>query len=387
MQYRCPELCNTPSNGDFMLEDVKDAKFVPGTHQVVICVDEMGIYVWDVLKGECGEWIKLGDSFNCIALSHADPWLFIQSCGFLSLWDRHQKSLLQDFELPSKVMIEAIQVSYDGKHVAVCSDTTVWLLEVDAILADKPCSDKREDVIPYISSSGISIAYHDFENAIEIHNQMTGVNGILDVKGSIRGFVDSMAFSPDGQLFAFSDDSSLYIWDLSQGSLRHSFGIPARAKNIAISPGDSADGQRVAVCTAFEVLIWNVNKGHFQRSIQSPDSLDKHPAGAYFAGTRLGVSWYLDAFQDRGSFHHEIFVLYDIKTGQHREKLNLPCSWVLLGAPGGSVSVSPNGKWVVSYVFVCRRLLLSDVEKGIQCAVIDVDATWFSFTDDVTLTT
>ncbi|KAF5637107.1 heterokaryon incompatibility protein het-E-1 [Fusarium sp. NRRL 52700] len=387
MQYKTPEVYNTPSNEEIWFESVKDAKFIPGTHLVMMCVDELGIYTWDFLKGECEEFFECGNSFSCFALSHADPWVFTQAGEFLSLWDRHEKSPLQDFKLPRKSNFKEIQVSYDGKHVAVCSSTTVWLVEVDAILDDKTRSGKQKDMIPYISSNGSSIAYRDFKNAIEIHNQMTGdLKNTVDIKGKVRGSVHSMAFSPDGQLFAFSDDSFLYVWDLNQGSLRHSLEIPARAKIIAIS-GESADGQWVAVCTAFEVLTWDVNKGQLQRSIQSPGSLDRHPYGACFAGTRLGVSWYYSPFQSIGSTPHEIFVLYDIKTGQHLLKLNLPCSWVLLGAPGGRISVSPNGKWVVSYVFECRRLLLSDVEKGIQYAVIDVDATWFSFTDDITLFT
>jgi hypothetical protein len=49
--------------------------------------------------------------------------------------------------------------------------------------------------------------------------------------------------------------------------------------------------------------------------------------------------------------------------------------------------MSPNGKWTVSYIFRCRRLLLSDVEAGIQYAVVDIDAKWFSFIDDSTLWT
>ncbi|KAF4333466.1 heterokaryon incompatibility protein het-E-1 [Fusarium beomiforme] len=209
MQYGCPDLIDEDSD-DLCDEHINDANFIPGTHQVMICGSEMGIYLWDVFKGECREWFIHSNYVDCLAFSQTDPWLFIASHGCLSLLDRHQKSLLHDVELPTKEVLKAIEVSYDGKQVAVCSSTTVWLLEVNAILANKPGSDRQEDGFPYISNNGTSIAHYDFENTIEMENQMTGVISTLDTKGIVRGLVNSMAFSPDGQLFAFSDDSSLY---------------------------------------------------------------------------------------------------------------------------------------------------------------------------------
>ncbi|KAF4947133.1 hypothetical protein FSARC_14038 [Fusarium sarcochroum] len=385
IQYQCPDLNDASCDEGF--ESINDAKFVTNTHSVLICGSEMGIYLWEAVNGELEQRLLHVDYANCLACSHYEAWVTIASHRELSLLCGNQGTLLQSLELPTEDSLEAIKVAYDDSKIAVCSSTTVWLLDVHSIPADRPSSERQRERFPYILNDGISIAYHDLDTTIEIENPMAGVATTLDIRNHVRGVVRFMAFSPEGQLFCYSDRSSIHVWDLGKRSWRYSFEVPAKIKHIAISSHVRGDGQWVAVCTSFKVLVWNITTGEFQRSIEFPDRWERRAARAYFVGTKLGVAWCLSARKSIGRTRDEAFVLFDIKTGHQLAQLELPCSWIVFEAAGGTLSVSTNGKWTVSYVFRSRQLLLSDVDTGMYCAVIDIDTQWFSFVDDSVLWT
>jgi WD40 repeat protein len=384
IQYKRPD---SEHEYDEMEESINDAKFVPNTHLVMICDSEMCIYLWDFLKGERKEWLMNDYYVDCLAYSHAESWMATASHKEVILLCRDQRTLLRELELPDGNGLKEIEASYDDKKIAVCSRTTIWLLDVQIIIGAKPSSDEQEIRFPHILNDGVSIAYHDLFSKIEIENPIEGTITTLDIRNNVRENVNSVALSPEGRLLAYSDRSSIYIQDFDRVHLWYSFEVNAKAKQIAISPDISGDGQWIAVCTPFGVVVWDVDPGKFHRLIEFPDNLGRHPARAFFAGTQLAVSWCFHPLQHPDNLQDETLVFYDIKTCQPLAQLKLPCSWLLFDSPGGNFSMSPNGKWTVSYIFRCRRLLLSDVEAGIQYAVVDIDAKWFSFIDDSTLWT
>ncbi|WZH42297.1 uncharacterized protein QYS62_003288 [Fusarium acuminatum] len=383
-QYKCPD-----SEREFTKigEDINDAKFVPNTHLVMICDNEMCIYLWDFLKGECNEWLMNDDYVDCLAYSHADSWMATISDKEVMLLCRDQRTLLRQLELPDDEGLYAIEVSYDDTKIAVCSRTTIWVLDVGIIMGTEPSSDEQKEICPHILNDGISIAYNDLFTTIEIENPIEGAITTLDIRDSLRESVNVIALSPEGRLLAYSDGSSIHIRDLYRGHLRYSFEVHAEAEYIAISSEIGGDGQWIAVCMPFGVVVWHIDPGQFHRLIKFPDESGRHPARAFFVGTRLAVSWCFHPWERSPDIRYETLVLYDIKTGQHLTRRNLPCSCISFSSQGGNLSMSPNGKWMVSYVFGCRRLLLSDLEAGIQYAVVDIDAKWFSFIDNSTLWT
>lgn len=384
IQYKCSDLEREYHGMD---ESINNAKFVPNTHLVMICGSEICTYLWDFLTGECNERPIEYDGVDCLAYSHAESWMAAAFRNKVTLLCRDQRTLLRELELPDNTWVGAIQVSYDDKKIAVCSRTTIWLLDVQIIVGAKPSSDEEEDGFPHILNDGVSIAYYDLFNKIEIKNPIEGTITTLDIRSNVCENVDLIALSPEGRVLAYSDRSSIYIQDFDRDHLGYSFEVNAKAKHIVISPDISGEGQWIAVCTPFGVVVWDVDPGQFHRLIEFPDNSGRHPARAFFTGTQLAVSWCFHPLQHPDNLLDETLVLYDIKTGQQLAQLKLPCSWLLFDSPGGNFSMSPNGKWTVSYIFRCRRLLLSDVEAGIQYAVLDIDAKRFSFIDNSTLWT
>ncbi|KIL90044.1 hypothetical protein FAVG1_06782 [Fusarium avenaceum] len=355
---------------DYRVNIIEHANFVPNTHLVMIFGNDERIHLWDFLKGECNERPMNDDHIHCLAYSHAKSWMATASHGEVMLLCRDQGTLLRQLKIPDDDGFQAIEVSYDDKKIAVCSRTTIWLLDVQIIMDAKPPSDEQKDRFPHILNDGVSLAYDDLFSTIEIENPIDGAVTTLDIQDSLRKNVNLIAISPEGRLLAYSDSSSIHIRDLDRGHLRYSFEVHAEAKHIAISSEIDGDGQWIAVCTPLGVVVWDVDPGQFHRMIEFPDNLGRYPARALFAGTQLAVSWCFYPLQHPDNLLDETLVLYDIKTGQQLAQLYLPCSWRLFDSTAGNFSISPNGKWTMSYVFRCRRLLLSDVEAGIHAGQI-----------------
>ncbi|CAG7565948.1 unnamed protein product [Fusarium equiseti] len=351
IQYKVPALDyhDGDSYGSCGMENVNDASFVPNTHTVMVCNGEGCIYMWDFLKGDCKEWVtneSYFDYVNCLSYSHAGSWIANATHEEVVLLRRDQRTLLRALQLPGAEWLTAIEASFDDKKLAVCSKSTVWILDVDIMIGAKQSSDEHEEEYPQILNDGVSIAYYDLRRTIKIENPMEGAITTLDIRNSVDGHINAIALSPEGRLLAYSDQSSIHIQDLDRESLRYSFKVHAEANNIAISSGINGVGQLVAVCMSFGVGVWDVDIGKFQRLIESPDNLGRHPTRAFFTGTQLVVSWYFDIFKDPDTLKDEILVLYDIRTGQQLTQLDLPRSSHMFDSEGGNFSISPNGKWV-----------------------------------------
>lgn len=378
---------NSEREYDEMKGSINDAKFVPNTHRVLIWGRRTYIYLWDFLTGECNEWPSKCDYVDCLTYSHAESWMTIAIHKEVILLCRDQQTLPRKLEIPDNEGLKAIEVSYDDEKIAVCSTTTIWILDVRAILDAKPSSEEEKDKFRYILDDGVPIAYHDdVFSTIEIENPIEGAITTLDIRDSLRENANVIALSPEGRLLAYSDESSIHVRDLDRSHLRYSFEVHAEVKHIAISSEIGGDGQWIAVCVPSGVVVWDIGPGQFHSLVNFHPKSGRYPARAFFVGTRLAVLWCFRRGR-RPDFRCETLVLYDIKTGQQLTQLNLPCSHPLSGIRRGNFSISPNGKWTVSYVFVCRRLLLSDVEAGVLYAVVDIDAKWFSFIDNSTLWT
>ncbi|KAH6970148.1 hypothetical protein DER45DRAFT_582331 [Fusarium avenaceum] len=344
---------------DKIEERITEAKFIPNTHLVMICGNGLHMYLWDFLKGECNEWLMNDDHIYRLAYSYAESWMATASHSEVMLLCRDQRTLPRRLELPVDNWLEAIEVSYDDKKIAVCSRTKIWLLDVQIIMGAKPSSDEQENTIRHILNDGIYIAYHDLFSKIEIENPIEGTIIRLDLRNNVHENVNSVALSPEARLLAYSHGSSIHIRDLDRDHFRYRFEAHAKAEHLAISPELGGDGQWFAVCMPFGVVVWNIDPAQFHRLIRLPDNSGRHPVRAFFAGTQLAVLWCFDLWYDAGNLRDETLVIYDIKTGQQLAQLYLPCG----------------------------RLLLSDVEAGIQCVVVDIDAKWFSFIDNSTLWT
>ncbi|EYB25417.1 hypothetical protein FG05_35358 [Fusarium graminearum] len=361
---------------DIRVKAIRNAKFVPDSSLVMITVENGGMFLWDHSNMKCKKWLWGGNSIECFAYSHAEAWMVITSRNEIVLVDRDQKVILRlSYPYEPYWLFQDIQVSYDDKKIAVRSDTTAWLLDVQTGQADRP--KKRESCI---LDDGVTIASHDDATTIEIENPITEVTSTLDIRNTVDGQVNSMAISPDGQLFGYTyrsqqDSTSINIWDLKKESLRFRVEAPGYLSDMAISPIVTDEDQWLAVCTSSKLILWHVNTTRFHLSITSPDKLERPCGKPFFRGTWMGVIW---TYQRR----KDLFVRYDIKTGQQLSQMDIPTR-----VNHYDTCLSPNGKWLLSYFGEYRQLLLSNIEAGVRCAVIDHNIGYLSFIGDSVLWT
>ncbi|KAI6756139.1 hypothetical protein HG530_011875 [Fusarium avenaceum] len=250
IQYKRPGI---GYEDDWMMGEISDANFVPNTHLVMIYGDEC-MNQWDFLEGECNEWLEY--CLGCHAYSHAESWM-VTTCFYeVRLLCRDKQTLLRKLELPDDEGLKAIEVSYDDTKIAVCSRTTIWVLDVRIIMGAKPASYEQKEIFPRTLNDGVSIARAGLFTTIEIENPIEGAITTLDIRDSLRKIINVMALSPEGRLLAYSDGSSIHIWDLDRGHLRDSFEVHAKANHIAISSEIGGDGQWIAVCIPFGVVAF-----------------------------------------------------------------------------------------------------------------------------------
>lgn len=395
MQYHGPDLDDYDLAMD---EDINDSKFLPNTRLIMLCggVRDTCIYLWDFLKGECREWLNNDNRVNCLTYSHTGSWITTTSEGGVELLCRDRRTVLRQVQLPVEGGLGEIQIAHDDRNIAVRSQTKVWLLDVQIILTDELSSDTEEATYHTIMKDGVSVVSYDPDSTIRIESPMGETIDAVDIRNGVSEKVNDIVFLPEAKLLASNDWSSIHVWDLERARFRYSFDAQAFVLSITLSSDDSCSSQWIAVRTPFQVLVWNVSTGQFQQPIELPNRSGREPATMCFAGSQLGVLWLFPCVRHSGDGRHGMFALYDIQTGQQLAQLELPYFWneprslcYFCNGPrslGGNLCMSPDGKWIMS-AFEFGRLLLSDVKAGIQCAVVDIDARWFSFIDDTALCT
>nr|CEG02763.1 unnamed protein product [Fusarium pseudograminearum CS3487] len=359
-----------------------DPKFVPNTHKVMICCPREGIFLWDVLKGELEEWFLSEDYSYPHACSHNASWVAIASQKELSLLNSVQRIVQQNMELSAAVPIRGIVVSYDDRQIVVHAKTRAWLLDVHTLLDDKSHIG-GEKPTSCILGNGETIAYSTF-GRVTIQNPIEESTSEPVILYNLHHMPSLMALSPDGQLIGYYDSSAIYILDLEGTSFRYTIHPFAKVQHIAISSKGIGTSEWiwVVVCTEFKVRVWYAGTGQFQSPINSPDTLERTPFEPCVPGSFLGVLWRSARENESKEGGCEIFVSYDIETGQPLTQLVLPYYHHTK-----SLSMSPNGKWLLFCISNTGQLLLSDLEAGIHCAIIDTPIVRFSFIDNSALWT
>jgi WD40 repeat protein len=73
-----------------------------------------------------------------------------------------------------------------------------------------------------------------------------------------EGYPRLLTFLPDGNMLGATHDGRVYLWDLDGKEVRR-FGKPDATADLAFAV--SADGKKIAVGNAGNVVLWDVTKG------------------------------------------------------------------------------------------------------------------------------
>ncbi|CAG7565949.1 unnamed protein product [Fusarium equiseti] len=315
-EYDCP-------NPD-LYGPVLDAKFIPGTYLVMLSASDSPLYLWNIFEQRIEEWIHHYDhSLIQIAFSNQGFWIAVATGTGLLLYDRRERVILKELELPNADETSLITFSPDDDKIAVRDEKRIWIVDMDSLLALDPAPATRGDSDFFISNSGRSVAYvaHD---KIEIQDVSTGralcTSSLEDVKGA---GLDGLAFSPDDQHVALIRRPSIFSWNLTTAELQHTFIEPGYGRLLALSNKDNDGGQWIATDPSFrDVSVLNTTTGNRERWITPSDPVLEIPDALAFTSCHLGVLWCSRVLSpgsepgsERGS-ENALFVLYNIRTGE-----------------------------------------------------------------------
>ena len=191
--------------------------------------------------------------------------------GKVCLWDSETLELLETLRDDPKSRVRSLAISPNGKMLAIGDArgrVELWDLDSKVKLGEIPAHAREVGALTF-SPDGKLLAtgelqwlpkkdneWVDTENTEESYLKVWNVTTrepVFELRGH-WGSVNSIAFSPDGQVLASaSQDSSIRLWNMADGKqLRVLFGFDA-LNDVAFSP----DGSKIAAaCNQGVVQVW-----------------------------------------------------------------------------------------------------------------------------------
>ncbi|EXM20378.1 WD40 repeat [Fusarium oxysporum f. sp. vasinfectum] len=358
-------------------DQIYDAKFIPGTHSLLVCTYEKAIYKWDYFEHKYEEWSRFDHETRFLAFSYSESWMVIGNYSEAFLYDRDQLTLLQSLRLPTQESLCRISVSFDDQKIALCAESEIWIVDVPALFVSQTSSMQGEYGKLRVSDNGRRIVY-ELGDRIEVWDVTTrSILSSLAKSNVVHGASWDMAISPGGQHLAFVDSSSVSTWNLVNNELQKLSIHDSTGKQLAISDKIGNEGPWVAVSESPSVVaVWNLTKSKPKISIETPD-IEQSVASLAFSSDHLGVVW-----GKWGQSHDAILTLYQIRT---RRKV-----YALAGCPSlwhARFRLSLSGKWAIFESCTYDPSIICYWRTEPFAVQFHMDAGHFFFLDDSTLST
>ena len=339
---------------------VRSVAFSPDGRRVLAGCDDKTLHLWDVATGALIRTYRDAEWINSVAFS-PDGTRFLSGSGFsqsgaLKLWSAASGTLIRTFEGHSTV-VKSVAFSPDGVRVlSGGEDNTLrlWDAASGTLLHILYASAS----IGAFSPDGARIVSASNDPTLKLWDVATG-NLIRAFEGANVGWVNSVAFSPDGTRF-LSADTNVKVWDAASGALIRSFEQNAdqndapRVFSVAFSP----DAGRVLSGGYGKLKLWNASTGalistfeghagHVKSVAFSPDGRHVLSGSATMARMIGGLR------EELGSKWNKTLVLWDTGTSALVGTFNYT-DWV------NSVAFSPDGSRVIAANGYDKTLTLWD---------------------------
>ena len=209
------------------------------------------VKLWDITKQSLAHTFEgHQDNVNSVAISSDGKYLVSGSDDkTVKLWDITNQSLVHTFE-GHQFRVNSIAISSDGKYlVSGSKKNTVKLWDITNKSLVHTFKGRQDDPFAAAISSNSNYLIFDANNE----------NGKLGQALGWDYWVSSVAISPDGKYLVFSShDNAVYLWDITNQSLVHTFEDHQDAvASIAIS----SDGKYLVSGSSDNTIkLWDITK-------------------------------------------------------------------------------------------------------------------------------
>ncbi|MCI0744603.1 MAG: protein kinase [Verrucomicrobia subdivision 3 bacterium] len=287
--------------------------------------------VWDAASGRLLHTLRDDGGLRAIAISPNSERILTGSSGGAKVWlAATGQQLLPLVEGHGSAILSAA-FSPDGKHVATggwhgSSQIKVWEIVSGREVLSIPAHKEGAWSVAFSPDGQRLVA--DYGRQARVWDAASG-RELMSIEGDPNGFVQSVAFSTDGQwLVTGGDDGTARIWDSATGRELFTFrghGLPITS--VAVFPNRQwiVTGSRDKTAK-----IWETASGEHLRTLSGHE--EAVSSVALSPDFRRVVS---------GSFD-ETARVWDSSSGEHLLRLQNRSSWIR------SVAFSPDGRRIVT---------------------------------------
>lgn len=302
-----------PTQSTSIVGDVANAvAFTPDGRWVAAGLSNGTVRVWTTDRGDAVRTLS-GHRYAVRAIAISGDGLTLASASSdqtIRLWNLQTGQLLRTITLNSANGIpQTVLMSLDGQRLATVTNRNtlqLWNARTGELI--KTLVAQAPNVSPRLplafSSDGQTLAAADADYSVKLWNTNTGAR-LITLKGHGSG-VHDLAFSPNGQYLASSEETKALLWNLQTYQSTHSFNLvqsaghptkPDNLGNVAFSPDSRtlATGALLLPLVQSEpipgqgIMLWDVATGQSLEHIHGVSQFQFSPNGQFLAARGQGI--------------------------------------------------------------------------------------------------
>ncbi len=246
-----------------LLEDEAASRVAWSPNGNLLALVSSGAYLLDSKSLQPVQSVGAQGSALSLAFSPDSRKLAVAGTNGLALWDVSQGRAIRTYA-GVKAAVD-IDFSADGKTLAVPVDQAVKLLDAESGRELNLLVEHRTTVrLVKFSPTGKVLASVSPADGVKLWDVATGDElRTLDV----HGFVNALAFSPDGQQLVIGATWDLQLWDVEKGQLLRPLAATDSTSEVA-SVALSPDGKILAAARGLTIRLIDVASGRELRMLK-----------------------------------------------------------------------------------------------------------------------